>query len=175
MTAAIERQGRRSRRSWPRHGECSVFVDGTAEQLFAYVDDHKRFSSHMGQSSWKMGGAKMTIETDANEGKRVGSTIRLAGRVLGIALSVDEIVIARDPPRSKVWETVGQPRLLVIGHCRMGFSVAPHGAVSLPRVFFDYDLPETLPARLLGYMLGKSYANWCTRQMALDAKAHFSA
>lgn len=175
MNAAIEKQGQHGWRSLSRHGECTVLVDGSVEQVFAYGDDHERFSSHMGQSSWKMGGGKMTIVTDADEGKRVGSRIRLAGRVLGITLSVDEIVVTRDPPRRKVWETVGQPRLLVIGQYRMGFSVEPQGAGSLLQVFIDYELPETLPARLLGHMLGQFYANWCTRQMALDAKAHFSA
>lgn len=117
----------------------------------------------------------MEVQMDADAGKRVGSKIRLGGRVLGIPLWVDEIVIVRDPPRQKIWETIGTPRLLVIGHYRMGFTVMPHGAGSLLRVFIDYALPETMPGRLLGYLLGKYYANWCTRQLAADTKTHFSA
>ena len=30
-----------------------------------------------------------------------------------------------DPPRSKVWGTVGEPALWVIGRYRMGFRIAP--------------------------------------------------
>ena len=44
------------------------------------------------------------------------------GRILGLKLSLDEVVTERDPPARKVWETVGVPRLLVIGPYRMGLS-----------------------------------------------------
>lgn len=174
MKTAIDRPGRQTAPSLSRHSECAVVVAAPVEQVFAYVDDHKRFSSHMSRSSWKMGGGKMEIEIDAGAGKRVGSRIRLAGRVLGIALSVEEIVTDREPPRLKVWETIGKPRLIVIGRYRMGFYVLPQGTGSLLHVFIDYDLPSTIPARLLGYLLAKYYANWCTRQLALDAQAHFA-
>lgn len=158
-----------------RHGERSVFVPAPVETVFAYVDDHMALSSHMRRSSWKMGGGKMKIEMDAEEGKRVGSRIRLAGRVFGIRLWVDEVVIEREPPYYKVWETIGQPRLLVIGRYRMGFRATPQSVGSLLRVFIDYDLPGTPIARLLGHLLGRYYANWCTRQLAFDAREHFSA
>lgn len=175
MKSAMENLQLRDTPALSRHSTCSVFVESPAEHVFDYVDDHPRFSSHMRKSSWKMGGGKMEIAMDAYAGKRVGSKIRLSGRVLGIALWVDEVVIVREPPRQKIWETSGKPRLLVIGHYRMGFTVAPHGTGSLLHVFIDYDLPESGPARLLGRLLGKYYANWCTRQLALDTKAHFSS
>jgi hypothetical protein len=175
MKIATQEHEQHGIRALPRHSEWSVLVERPAEQVFAYVDDHQLLSSHMSQSSWKMGGGKMEVEMDTGAGKRVGSKIRLAGRVLGILLWVDEIVIVRDPPRQKIWETIGTPRLLVIGHYRMGLTVMPQGTGSLLQVFIDYELPATMPTRLLGYLLGKYYANWCTRQLALDTRTHFSA
>jgi hypothetical protein len=116
----------------------------------------------------------MDVELDEGRGQRIGSRIRVAGRVFGIQLSIEEVVIERDPPRRKVWETTVPPRLLVIGHYRMGFDLTPTRGDAQLRVFIDYALPETTPARWLGYVFGGYYARWCTRRMSQDAKNYFS-
>jgi hypothetical protein len=108
-----------------RHLERSAFIDASPEDVFAFVDDHSRFSSHMSESSWMMGGGSMSVELDEAKGHAVGSHIHLSGRVLGVSLYLDEVVTRRDPPTNKVWETVGAPRLLVIGAYSMGVQVTP--------------------------------------------------
>ena len=157
-----------------RHYECSAVVPAHAGEVFALVDDHMSLSAHMGKPSWKMGWGRMEIALDEQRGKSVGSRICLAGRILGIRLAVEEVVTERNPPQRKLWETVGVPRLLVIGHYRMGFEITPQVGGSQLRVFIDYALPETAPARWLGYLLGRYYAKWCTRQMVADAVNHFA-
>lgn len=109
----------------------------------------------------------MKIEIEEGRGQKVGSRIRLVGRVFGIELSVEEIVTERNPPQRKVWETVGSPRLLVIGHYRMGFELSPEANGSLLRVFIEYAMPERAPARWLGRLLA-GY-RWCTQRMVDDA------
>jgi hypothetical protein len=165
---------RADQEGYAHHHGYRLAVAAPAGELFSYIDDQSRLSSHMGESSWKMGGGKMTIELDAAGGKRVGSRIRLSGRVFGIPLSVDEVVIERSPPHRKLWETIGEPRLLVIGSYRMGFEITPDRARSLLHVFIDYDLPVPVRWRWLGVLLGAYYAKWCTRQMAEDAAHHFA-
>jgi hypothetical protein len=91
------------------HYEQSAKVRSPAEQVFTYLDDHTRLSSHMSRFSWKMGGGRMEIELDADRGQKVGSRIRLAGGLFGMALSVEEVVTERNPPHRKVWETTGSP------------------------------------------------------------------
>ncbi len=117
----------------------------------------------------------MKVEVDAGRGQKVGSRIRLAGRVLGIDLSVDEVVTERNPPSRKVWETTGSPRLLVIGHYRMGFELSPQGSESVLRVFIDYALPKTAAAHWLGRLFGRYYARWCTQQMVDGTVRHFAS
>jgi uncharacterized protein (DUF302 family) len=158
----------------PFHYESRREIAAPAEVLFSYLDDHARLSGHMSQSSWMMAGSRMDIEADAAKGQAVGSRIRLKGRVLGISLEVEEAVTRHEPPFRKVWETIGLPRLLVIGHYRMGFDVKPRTASSLLRVFIDYALPGTPLAGLVGRALGGFYARWCTESMAKDAAAHFA-
>ena len=113
----------------------------------------------------------MTIEFDQHRGQTVGSLIRLSGRVLGMNLSVE--VVERIPPRRKVWQTVGSPRLLVIGHYRMGFEIASQGKRSLLHVFIDYSLPPSGVSRCLGWLFGGFYAKWCVGQMVRDTAEYF--
>lgn len=152
-----------------RHCESTVFVAAPMDAVFARLDDHTRLAAHMSESSWQMGGGRMSISVDAGRGQKVGSHIVLAGSVLGVELFVDEVVTLREPPRRKMWETVGAPRLLVIGAYRMGFELTPEPSGSSLRVFVDFDLPKH---GLLGW-LGPAYARWCTRRMARDAAAAF--
>ena len=157
----------------PHHVESRVVVSAPAHALFAYVDDHTRLSAHRRQSSWMMAGSRLAIAWDASEGRTVGVRIRLRGRVLGLPLAVEEIVIERQPPLRKVWETTGTPRLLVMGQYRMGYEITPQGDASLLRVFIDDGLPGPLPVRWLGRLFGHCYARWCTQRMADDTVQHF--
>ena len=153
----------------PYHYESRRHVSAPASVVFAHLDDHNRLSSHMSRSSWMMAGSRMDVSVDAAKGKAVGSHIQLDGRVLGIALDVDEVVTVHEPPHCKVWETTATPRLLVIGAYRMGYEIMPDGVASDLRVFIDYALPETGLAKWLGRLFGRFYARWCTEMMADDA------
>jgi hypothetical protein len=158
---------------FPFHFECSVVVNAPAEAVFARLDDPRLLSAHMSRSSGMMAGSRMEIELDASQGRALGALIGMSGQVLGITLSLEEVVTERESPRRKVWETTGTPRLLVIGHYRMGYELTAQGSSSLLRVFIDWALPEARLARWLGRALGGFYARWCTRRMAHDAEAHF--
>ena len=148
-----------------RHKEGSVLIAASPEIVFAYVDDHSHLSSHMSESSWMMGGGGMGVELDAAKGQAVGSHIRLSGNVFGIRLFLDEVVTRRNPRREKVWETVGPPRLLVIGSYSMGLELKRENSNSRLRVFIDYDLPTGRAAWWLGRLFGGTYATWCVDQM----------
>jgi len=93
---------------------------------------------------------------------------------MGIELFLEEVVTEREPPRHKAWETIGSPRLLVIGGYRLGFDITDGNNTSELRVFIDYDLPAALVSRWLGYIFGKMYAKWCVQQMVNGARDHFS-
>jgi hypothetical protein len=157
-----------------RHHSRSVLVPASAGEVFAYVDDHARLSSHMSQSSWMMGGGRMTVDLDEAKGQAVGSHIRLTGSVLGMRVFLDEVVTRREPPHYKVWETVGRPQLLVIGRYRMGVEVTPQDEGARVRVFIDYDRPEGWITRVLGYFFGGLYSKWCVDQMLDGVSGHFA-
>lgn len=160
---------------FPLHHRSEVLLAVDAARLFAHLNDHRRLSSHMESPSLMTAGASMRIEADDRNGQAVGSVIRMTGRVLGVQLSLEETVITYEPPHSKAWETVGEPRLLVIGGYRMGFEIGSVPGGSRLAVFIDYRLPVKGLGLLLGRALGGAYAAWCTRRMAKDARAVFRA
>jgi hypothetical protein len=107
-----------------RHrSEVQVAVDPAV--LLAHLDDHRRLSAHLERSSLMTVGASMRIDTDERHGQAVGAVIRPGGCVLGLRLSVDEVVTEREPLHRKVWETMGEPKLLFVGAYRMGFTSIP--------------------------------------------------
>jgi len=156
----------------PLHAEATAHVDASPAELFAHLDDHVRLASHMEKPSWQMGGGSMRVETDAGRGRVLGSHIVLSGRAFGLAIYLDEVVIEREVPRRKVWETVGTPQLIVVGPYRMCFEITDARRGSTLRVFIDYALPQRrLPFALA---LAGGYARWCTRRMVADAVRHFA-
>lgn len=157
----------------PFHFESDVELSASADAVFSHLDDHSRLSAHMTRPSWLMAGSRMAIEFDASEGRAVGATIRLRGRVLGIPLSVEEIVTERHPPLRKIWGTTGRPQLLVIGPYRMGYEITPRAQSLKLRVFINYALPDGPISHWLGRLFGNFYARWCTQRMANDAATHF--
>jgi len=165
-------------RDYAYHEESHVRLRAPIESVFARLDGHTRLAAHMEHPSWRMGWGRMAVHLDAREGRAVGSHIRIDGRVFGIRLWLDEEVIERVPPTRKVWETVGAPRLLVIGPYRMGFALTaePPGddEVALS-VSIDYALPDRGLPWLVGRLFGRWYARWCTAQMVADARAAFGA
>jgi uncharacterized membrane protein len=156
------------------HYETSVTLNAPPETAFAYLDDFKKLSVHMERSSAMMMGSKMTIATDEHDGRALGSRVRMRGKMLGMTLSLDEVVTERRPPFKKAWQTV-DANLLVIGQYRLGFALSPNGNRSVLRVSIDYDLPSRGFGRWLGKLFGTTYARWCAVRMATDAAAHFGS
>lgn len=156
-----------------RHFEASITLPAAAEGVFAYIDDHARFSSHMNKSSWMMGGGHMDVSVDTGNGQKIGSHIRLSGTVFGMRIFLDEAVTVYDPPRTKAWQTVGNLRLLVIGHYTMKIRIVPEGIGSACTVSIDYELPRAPGERLVGFLFGGIYARWCVRQMLEGIRMNF--
>ena len=156
------------------HREALAEIAAEPTAIFAVLDDHRRLSAHMEKPSLMMAGATMTTELDSLRGQAVGSVIRMKGRILGMSLQVEEVVIHHEPPVRKTWETRGQPRLLVIGRYQMGFELSPAATGTHLRVWIDYSLPSGLVGRWLGQRLGRVYADWCVTRMVRDAVKFFN-
>lgn len=154
-----------------RHYEDSILLYASPQEVFDYIDDHSKFSSHMNQASWMMGGGSMNTSIDDGHGQRVGSHIRMSGKILGINLFLDEVVTLHESPRAKIWETVGEVKLLVCGSYSMSINVEPKDDRTLLRVSIDYALPDK--NAWLGRLFGGVYAKWCVQLMIKGTRDYF--
>jgi hypothetical protein len=161
-----------SKQTQLRHYEKSVVISAKVDDVFDYIDDHKRFSSHMNQSSWMLGGGKMNTSVDEKNGQKVGSHIRMDGTVFGVYLFLDEVVTHHEPPRLKTWKTVGTPKLLIIGNYQMKIEIKSDERGSLISVSIDYELPKTNV--WLGKLFSGWYAKWCVQQMLKGTSNYFA-
>lgn len=160
--------------SFDRYSEASGPVAAPPAAVYAFLDDHANLSAHMRRSSGMMLGSAMTLIMEEDHARRVGSRFGFTGRILGIPVSVEEVVTGREPPVSKTWETTGEPHLWVIGRYAMGFELAPRQkAGTTLHVYIHYDLPAEGFGRLMGHVFSGVYARWCTRRMVADAQRHF--
>ena len=153
-----------------RSEEARAWLAVRAEQAFDWLDDHRHLSSHMATPSWMMAGSSMHTEFDERGFRALGSRLRMHARVLGLPLALQEQVVVREPPRRKVWETVDEPSLLVIGAYRMGFELETAGGGVALTMRIDHEPPSHGVVRWLGLALGRAYARWCVRTMVRDAQ-----
>ena len=56
-----------SNQSFPLHEASTALVHAPVDQVFAYLDDPKALSAHMGESSMMMLGSRMSTQVDAND------------------------------------------------------------------------------------------------------------
>lgn len=156
-----------------RHYEESRNIAAFPKEIFDFVDNPLNLSKHMEEPRPQMLWGWMKNSPDEKGGREVGSIIIIKGSVLGINIFLKEKIIEREVPIKKTWQTFDKINLVVIGHYTMGCEITPEGNNSNLKVFIDYELPNSLKTRWLGYLLGNLYAKWCVRQMLNDTKKHF--
>ena len=138
------------------------------ERVFARLDDQLRLARHRTRRDWRMRGSRLDLSIDPATASEP-ETLRWRGRIAGMSIHADEVVLERVPPRRKAWATVGPVRLLVIDAYRMGFTIEPVAAGSIVTLEIDFDLPRGAPWRWLGWLLGPWYARWCLARMLDEA------
>jgi hypothetical protein len=126
----------------------------------------------MNESSGMMMGSRMKTTIDKDHFQKVGSHLQMEGNILGINLFLDEVVIEHVSPKTKVWKTIGKPKLLVVGDYQMAVNISSKDNGSLLTVSIDYDLPAS--NKWLGILFGKYYAKWCVSMMIGGVKNYFS-
>lgn len=159
----------------PHRFEHSATIVAPPQDVFDFLDDPERIGAHMSGGSPMMLGGAMRYRLDAGRGREVGSVIRIDGRMLGLALHVEEVITERVPPVRKIWQTAGYQKMIVIQDYRMGFETHPAPGGTELRGFIDYTLPQGVVGGLLGLLAGPLYARWCVTRIVDGTRQHFAA
>ncbi len=151
----------------------SVVIEAPAQQVFAFMDDVKNVGFHMsGRSSMAMMGSRLDIAVLSPQSTGVGATYRMWGKMMGLTIDFSETVTKYTAGHEKVWETIGEPKLLIMSSYVMRVIVDPlSSSSSRLTISLTYAPPRSLFWRSVGALLGGWYGRWCLRNMCQDAKA----
>ena len=123
----------------------TVDIQAPAQEVFAHIDDIRNVGGHMTEeSSMAMMGSKLKVEVLSSNPTGLGATYRYSGKMMGLTLDFSESVTKYVRNREKVWQTIGEPRLLIMSSYEMRLSVEPlRPSSSRLTVSISYELPRS--------------------------------
>ena len=116
--------------------------NASPESVFRHIDDLGVTGMHMTQSSAMMMGSKLHLEflTDHHTGP--GSRYRWTGKMMGMKMDFTVEVTTWIKDVEKVWETVGESRMIIYSWYRMQLSVKAYQNVSTAELSITYEKPK---------------------------------
>jgi hypothetical protein len=131
------------------HLDETVMISAPPAVVFAWIDDPQNTGWHMSRSSVAMLGAVLHTEQVSSNQSGLDATYRSHGRILGLPVDFTARVTRWVPDREKIWRTIGEPRLIVLGAFEMQLTIAPEAGGCRLAAGIDYTLPKSWAGRLL--------------------------
>ncbi len=146
-------------------------IAGKPEEVFAFMDNIENTGKHMTRSNTSMMGSKLGLEWLTDHKTGLGTKYRWRGKVMGMKMDFTVLVTQWNPGKEKIWESVGESKMIVISWYRMFLVLTP-----LPDGTTETEIGiyYTKSRNILGFLLGKRYSVWCVKSMLKDTKKHFS-
>lgn len=152
-----------------------IIIKAPVEKVFSLMDDLSKTGMHMSERSVMMMGSKLTLEHLPSPEKGVGAKYRWKGKMMGFRLDFTVEVTKWIENKEKIWQTIGTPRLIILGQYLMRLKTEPQTEGTLASLEIEYTRPPGLFYGLLSLLLARSYANWCVNQMLNDSKKSLEA
>lgn len=127
---------------------------------------------HMTMSSAMMMGSKLHLEFLTDHHFGLGSRYRWRGKMMGLKMDFTVEVTRWIDGQEKIWETIGEPKLIIYSWYRMILKVFPKGDMSYAELSITYERPSGCITRVLSFLFADWYCRWCLRKMLEDAKKH---
>lgn len=144
--------------------------NASPEKVFHYLDDLGVTGMHMTRSSVMMMGSKLHLEylTENKTGR--GSKYRWTGAMMAMKMDFTVEVITWVEGVEKVWETIGEARMIIYSWYRMHLLVYPKGNITLAELSITYKRPKGWFAKIVSFLFADWYCNWCLKNMLTAAK-----
>lgn len=146
-------------------------INGNVNEVFSFMDDINNTGMHMTKSNAPMFGGKLKLEWLSDFKKGLGSKYRWTGKVLWFKLDFTAEVTKWEPGKEKVWESVGEVKMIVLSWYKMYLIFTPLEENKTQTELGIYYLRPvgSLPA----FLLSRLYAIWCVKSMLKDTRKHF--
>jgi hypothetical protein len=147
-----------------------IYINASPEQVFNTVDDLGVTGMHMTQSSAMMMGSKLHLQYLTENQKGLGSKYRWTGQMMGMNMDFTVEVTKWVKGVEKVWETIGEAKMIIYSWYRMNLLVSKQGNRSLVELSITYTKPKGWFARIISFLVAEWYCRWCLNNMLTDAK-----
>lgn len=139
-------------------------------EVFPVLDDLGVTGTHMTQSSAMMMSNKLHLEHLTPNHTGLNSSYRWTGKMMGMKMDFTVRVTKWGSPKTKVWETIGQTKLIIYSWYRMVLNLVKTSTGTEVELSISYEKPDTLWGRILCFLFADWYCRWCLRKMLLDGK-----
>jgi len=141
-----------------------------AEKVFSYIDDLGVTGMHMTKSSAMMMGSKLQLEYLTANHTGLGSKYRWTGTMMAMKMDFTVEVTKWIEGVEKVWETIGEAKMIIYSWYRMHLFVKPINAGSEATLSITYEKPKGWLARILSALFADWYCKWCLKNMLNDSE-----
>jgi hypothetical protein len=148
----------------------SIEIKAQPSEVFKHVDNINNTGTHMSKSNMPMMGGSLKTEILSKNEIGPGATYRMYGKVMGMDIDFTETVTKWIENQERVWETIGDPKLLIMGGYAMNFNVRPSNWGTRLTFGIKYSYPKSAFWKFIAFLLGDWYAKWCLKNMAKDVK-----
>ena len=138
--------------------------------VFRAIDDLGVTGMHMTQSSMMMMGNKLHLEFLTENQTGPGSKYRWTGKILGMKMDFTVEVTKWIEGEEKIWETIGDTKLIIYSWYRMRLNVMPIADSSKAELSITYEKPDRFFNKILSFLFADLYCKWCLNKMLGDAK-----
>jgi hypothetical protein len=144
------------------------------EDVFKNLDDLGVTGSHMTNSSAMMMGSKLELTYLTPHHIGPGSKYRWTGKMMGIPMDFTVVVTKWIENKEKIWETIGDSKLLIYSWYRMMLTIEPVTNGTRATLSIGYRRPESLLLKIISFLFADLYCIWCLKKMLGDARRHLS-
>ncbi|MEO7482449.1 MAG: SRPBCC family protein [Ferruginibacter sp.] len=154
-----------------------IIIQALPEKVFAYMDNINNTGMHMTKSSKPMMGSKLELKQLSENATGLNSKFRWYGKMMGFTMDFTVVVTKWIKDKEKVWETIGQAKMIILGWYRMHLVIlsSPGGPNTEVELSITYTKPKNIFFKFIAFFLAPLYANWCLNNMLQDSKKTLEA
>jgi hypothetical protein len=138
--------------------------------VFRQIDDLGVTGMHMTSSSGMMMGSKLHLAYLTANHTGLNSKYRWTGTMMGLKMDFTVEVIKWVEGKEKVWETIGEAKMIIYSWYRMQLLITPNDNATIAELSITYEKPKGWFAKIISFLFADWYCNWCLKSMLRDSK-----
>ena len=145
------------------------------EKVFEYMDNINNTGMHMTKSSKPMMKSRLELKQLSENATGLNSKFRWFGKMMWFTMDFTVAVTKWIKNKEKVWETIGEANMIIMGWYQMRLVISPEGANTKAELSIAYTKPKNIFFKFIAFFLAPLYANWCLNNMLKDSKKMLEA